>query len=153
MIQIETTSLAVFNQAFGDYISAPTVEGDVLLLGATGLLSSSGAIRYLPGGAYACASGQGSIPVVRRMSGGRTVYRDAGTLNYALISRPDGPLGRPLSGAGHPGAGRALSVSGTDRTCDIAADGKKNLGNCEDRRQARPAPGRCCLIQTCRCPR
>lgn len=72
------------------------------------------------------------IPVVRRMSGGGTVYHDLGNLNYTLISDQTGPLDydrclEPVI--------RALNALGVpaqkNRTCDIAVDGKKISGSAQ----------------------
>ena len=72
------------------------------------------------------------IPVVRRMSGGGTVYHDLGNLNYTLISDQTGPLDydrclEPVI--------RALNALGIpaqkNRTCDIAVDGKKISGSAQ----------------------
>mgnify|MGYP000484988906 CR=1 FL=1 len=78
---------------------------------------------------YADAHG---IHLVRRMSGGGTVYHDLGNLNYTLISDQTGPLDydrclEPVI--------RALNALGIpaqkNRTCDIAVDGKKISGSAQ----------------------
>lgn len=73
-----------------------------------------------------------NIPVVRRMSGGGTVYHDLGNLNYTLITGQSGALdyGRCLAPVL-----RALNALGVpaqkSRTCDMTVDGKKISGSAQ----------------------
>lgn len=66
------------------------------------------------------------IPVVRRMSGGETVYHDLGNVNYIYITRQDGQLDydHSLTPAIH-----ALNAIGVpawkNRTCDLAVEEEK----------------------------
>ena len=72
------------------------------------------------------------IPVVRRMSGGGTVYHDLGNLNYTLISDQHGPLDYDRCLEPVIRALRALGVPAQkNRTCDIAIDGKKISGSAQ----------------------
>lgn len=72
------------------------------------------------------------IPVLRRISGGGTVYHDAGNLNYSLLL--PGAAGRDYRSCMEPVI-EALNRLGVpayfDRVCDIAVDGKKISGSAQ----------------------
>ena len=133
MIQIETTSHdPFFNQAFEDYVFRTYREGDVLLLWRNRPAVVVGCYQNICREVHMRALLDRGIPVVRRMSGGGTVYHDLGNLNYTLISDQTGPLDydrclEPVI--------RALNVLGVpaqkNRTCDIAVDGKKISGSAQ----------------------
>ena len=93
MIQIETTSHdPFFNQAFEDYVFRTYREGDVLLLWRNRPAVVVGCYQNICREVHMRALLDRGIPVVRRMSGGGTVYHDLGNLNYTLISDQTGPL-------------------------------------------------------------
>lgn len=133
MIQIETTSHdPFFNQAFEDYVFRTYREGDVLLLWRNRPVVVVGCYQNICREVHVRALLDRGIPVVRRMSGGGTVYHDLGNLNYTLISDQTGPLDydrclEPVI--------RALNALGIpaqkNRTCDIAVDGKKISGSAQ----------------------
>ena len=133
MIQIETTSHdPYFNQAFEDYVFRTYREGDVLLLWRNRPAVVVGCYQNICREVHMRALLDRGIPVVRRMSGGGTVYHDLGNLNYTLISDQTGPLDydrclEPVI--------RALNALGVpaqkNRTCDIAVDGKKISGSAQ----------------------
>lgn len=133
MIQIETTSHdPFFNQAFEDYVFRTYREGDVLLLWRNRPAVVVGCYQNICREVHMRALLDRGIPVVRRMSGGGTVYHDLGNLNYTLISDQTGPLDynrclEPVI--------RALNALGVpahkNRTCDIAVDGKKISGSAQ----------------------
>ena len=133
MIQIETTSHdPFFNQAFEDYVFRTYREGDVLLLWRNRPAVVVGCYQNICREVHMRALLDRGIPVVRRMSGGGTVYHDLGNLNYTLISDQTGPLDydrclEPVI--------RALNALGVpaqkNRTCDIAVDGKKISGRAQ----------------------
>ena len=86
MIQIETTSHdPFFNQAFEDYVFRTYREGDVLLLWRNRPAVVVGCYQNICREVHVRALLDRGIPVVRRMSGGGTVYHDLGNLNYTLI--------------------------------------------------------------------
>lgn len=154
MIQIETTSHdPFFNQAFEDYVFRTCREGDVLLLWRNRPAVVVGCYQNICREVHMRALLDRGIPVVRRMSGGGTVYHDLGNLNYTLISDQTGPLDydrclEPVI--------RALNALGVpahkNRTCDIAVDGKRYPAVRRRLREAASCTtGRCCLILTCRC--
>ena len=133
MIQIETTSHdPFFNQSFEDYVFRTCREGDVLLLWRNRPAVVVGCYQNICREVHMRALLDRGIPVVRRMSGGGTVYHDLGNLNYTLISDQTGPLDydrclEPVI--------RALNALGVpahkNRTCDIAVDGKKISGSAQ----------------------
>lgn len=133
MIQIETTSHdPFFNQAFEDYVFRTYRESDVLLLWRNRPAVVVGCYQNICREVHMRALLDRGIPVVRRMSGGGTVYHDLGNLNYTLISDQTGPLDynrclEPVI--------RALNALGVpahkNRTCDIAVDGKKISGSAQ----------------------
>ena len=93
MIQIDTTSHdPYFNQAFEDYVFRTYREGDVLLLWRNRPAVVVGCYQNICREVHMRALLDRGIPVVRRMSGGGTVYHDLGNLNYTLISDQTGPL-------------------------------------------------------------
>ena len=93
MIQIETTSHdPFFNQAFEDYVFRTYREGDVLLLWRNRPAVVVGCYQNICREVHVRALLDRGIPVVRRMSGGGTVYHDLGNLNYTLIYDQTGPL-------------------------------------------------------------
>lgn len=133
MIQIETTSHdPFFNQAFEDYVFRTFREDDVLLLWRNRPAVVVGCYQNICREVHVRTLLDRGIPVVRRMSGGGTVYHDLGNLNYTLISDQMGPLDydrclEPVI--------RALNALGVpahkNRTCDIAVDGKKISGSAQ----------------------
>ena len=107
-------------------------EGDVLLLWRNRPAVVVGCYQNICREVHMRALLDRGIPVVRRMSGGGTVYHDLGNLNYTLISDQTGPLDydrclEPVI--------RALNALGVpaqkNRTCDIAVDGKKISGSAQ----------------------
>ena len=91
MIQIETTSHdPFFNQAFEDYVFRTFREDEVLLLWRNRPAVVVGCYQNICREVHVRALLEQNIPVVRRMSGGGTVYHDLGNLNYTLITGQSG---------------------------------------------------------------
>ena len=87
MIQIETTSHdPFFNQAFEDYVFRTFREDEVLLLWRNRPAVVVGCYQNICREVHVRALLEQNIPVVRRMSGGGTVYHDLGNLNYSFIT-------------------------------------------------------------------
>lgn len=133
MIQIETTSHdPFFNQAFEDYVFRTFREDEVLLLWRNRPAVVVGCYQNICREVHVRALLEQNIPVVRRMSGGGTVYHDLGNLNYTLITGQSGALdyGRCLAPVL-----RALNALGVpaqkSRTCDMTVDGKKISGSAQ----------------------
>lgn len=142
MIQIDTTSHdPYFNQAFEDYVFRTYREGDVLLLWRNRPAVVVGCYQNICREVHMRALLDRGIPVVRRMSGGGTVYHDLGNLNYTLISDQTGPLDYDRCLEPVIRALNALGVPAQKTAPAISPSTAKNLRQCaEDRGRARPAP-------------
>jgi lipoate-protein ligase A len=115
-----------YNQAFEEYVFLNFREGDVFLLWQNSPAVIVGCYQNICREVHVEGLRKLGIPVVRRMSGGGTVYHDLGNVNYTLISSQEGlidydrylePVIRALNAIGVPAR--------KDRTCDIAVgDGK-----------------------------
>lgn len=92
-----------------------------------------------------CALLEQNILVVRRMSGGGTVYHDLGNLNYTLITGQSGALDYDRCLAPVLRALNALGVPAQkSRTCDMTVDGKRSPAA---RRRSQTAA--CCTTERC----
>lgn len=133
MIQIETTSHdPFFNQAFEDYVFRTFREGEVLLLWRNRPAVVVGCYQNICREVHVRALLEQNIPVVRRMSGGGTVYHDLGNLNYTLITGQSGALDYDRCLAPVLRALNALGVPAQkSRTCDMTVDGKKISGSAQ----------------------
>ena len=86
MIQIETASHdPFFNQAFEDYVFRTWREGDVLLLWRNRPAVVVGCYQNICREVHMRALLERGIPVVRRMSGGGTIYTDLGGWQFTFI--------------------------------------------------------------------
>ncbi len=133
MIQIETTSHdPFFNQAFEDYVFRIFREDEVLLLWRNRPAVVVGCYQNICREVHVRALLEQNIPVVRRMSGGGTVYHDPGNLNYTLITGQSGALDYDRCLAPVLRALNALGVPAQkSRTCDMIVDGKKISGSAQ----------------------
>ena len=133
MIQIETTSHdPFFNQAFEDYVFRTFREDEVLLLWRNCPAVVVGCYQNICREVHVRALLEQNIPVVRRMSGGGTVYHDLGNLNYTLITGQSGALDYDRCLAPVLRALNALGVPAQkSRTCDMTVDGKKISGSAQ----------------------
>jgi len=133
MIQIETTSHdPFFNQAFEDYVFRTFREDEVLLLWRNHPAVVVGCYQNICREVHVRALLEQNIPVVRRMSGGGTVYHDLGNLNYTLITGQSGALDYDRCLAPVLRALNALGVPAQkSRTCDMTVDGKKISGSAQ----------------------
>ena len=133
MIQIETTSHdPFFNQAFEDYVFRTFREDEVLLLWRNRPAVVVGCYQNICREVHVRALMEQNIPVVRRMSGGGTVYHDLGNLNYTLITGQSGALDYDRCLAPVLRALNALGVPAQkSRTCDMTVDGKKISGSAQ----------------------
>jgi len=133
MITIENPSLdPFFNQAFEEAVFNTVRDEDVFLLWRNRPAVVVGCYQNICREVSAPELLRREIPVVRRMSGGGTVYHDLGNLNYSLIlpqtelldyDRCLEPVLRALHALGVPAR--------KDRTCDIAVDGGKISGSAQ----------------------
>ena len=115
-----------YNQAFEEYVFTHCTDDEVFLLWQNSPAVIVGCYQNICREVRVPLLRELHIPVVRRMSGGGTVYHDLGNVNYTYITPMDGPMDydrclRPVIDA--------LNDIGVparrNRTCDIAiGDGK-----------------------------
>ena len=136
MIQIKTASHDLFfNQAFEDYVFRTWREGDVLLLWRNRPAVVVGCYQNICREVHMRALLERGIPVVRRMSGGGTVYTDLGGWQFTFIEHsPD----RPIEFAQYIGpvvdAVRELGAdAGFNGRSDLLIGGRKFSGNAQYR--------------------
>lgn len=87
MRYIENISLdPYFNQAFEEYVFEHT-EGDVLLLWRNRPAVVCGRFQNLYSEVNVWQAVQDQVALIRRISGGGTVYHDPGNVNYTLIGK------------------------------------------------------------------
>ena len=121
-----------YNQAFEEYVFQTFREDDVFLLWQNSPAVIVGSFQNICREVHVETLRRLGIPVVRRMSGGGTVYHDLGNVNYTYISRQDGmvdydrclqPVINALNDIGVPAR--------KNRTCDIAIGEEKISGSAQ----------------------
>ena len=121
-----------YNQAFEEYVFHTFREDDVFLLWQNSPAVIVGSFQNICREVHVETLRRLGIPVVRRMSGGGTVYHDLGNVNYTYISRQDGmvdydrclqPVINALNDIGVPAR--------KNRTCDIAIGEEKISGSAQ----------------------
>ena len=142
MIQIETTSHdPFFNQAFEDYVFRTFREDEVLLLWRNCPAVVVGCYQNICREVHVRALLEQNIPVVRRMSGGGTVYHDLGNLNYTLITGQSDGAGALAEGPVHSVLRYRLRHRGRglhrDRDSPHAAGARRAVSVCLRDRTAR----------------
>ncbi len=133
MITLDSGSRNPFyNQAFEEYVFETFRDEEVLLLWRNDPAVIVGCYQNICREVHVPTLRRLGIPVVRRISGGGTVYHDAGNLNYSLMlpqterinyQRCMEPVIRALNALGVPAY--------ADRVCDIALDGRKISGSAQ----------------------
>lgn len=121
-----------YNQAFEEFVFQAFQDDDVFLLWQNSPAVIVGSFQNICREVHVETLRRLGIPVVRRMSGGGTVYHDLGNVNYTYITRQDGPLDydrclQPVI--------EALNDIGVparkNRTCDIAIGDRKISGSAQ----------------------
>ena len=121
-----------YNQAFEEFVFETFRDDDVFLLWQNSPAVIVGSFQNICREVHVETLRKLGIPIVRRMSGGGTVYHDLGNVNYTYITRQKGPLDydlclRPvieaLNGIGVPAR--------KNRTCDIAIGDQKISGSAQ----------------------
>lgn len=121
-----------YNQAFEEFVFQAFQDDDVFLLWQNSPAVIVGSFQNICREVHVETLRRLGIPVVRRMSGGGTVYHDLGNVNYTYITRQDGPLDydrclQPVI--------EALNDIGVparkNRTCDIAIGEGKISGSAQ----------------------
>lgn len=121
-----------YNQAFEEYVFLNFRDDDVFLLWQNAPAVIVGCYQNICREVHIASLRRLGIPVVRRMSGGGTVYHDLGNVNYTLMSAQEGlvdydrylePVIRGLNAMGIPAR--------KNRTCDIAIGDRKISGSAQ----------------------
>ena len=136
MIQIETTSHdPFFNQAFEDYVFRNYREDDVLLLWRNRPAVVVGCYQNICREVHMRALLERGIPVVRRMSGGGTIYTDPGGWQFTFIEHsPEQQIEFTQYIGPVVDAVRELGAdAGFNGRNDLLIDGKKFSGNAQYR--------------------
>ena len=134
MLYFENNSLdPYFNQAFEEYIFENYPDDEILLLWRNGPAVVCGSYQNVFAEVNVPKALDAGVAIVRRPSGGGTVYHDEGNLNYTYIRSCKaeevtyGPFIEPMV--------KALNAIGIpaemNRTCDIAIDNLKVSGSAQ----------------------
>ena len=121
-----------YNQAFEEFVFQTFREDDVFLLWQNTPAVIVGSYQNICREVHVETLRKLGIPIVRRMSGGGTVYHDLGNVNYTYITSQDGlvdydrclqPVIEALNAIGVPAR--------KNRTCDIAIGDRKISGSAQ----------------------
>ena len=121
-----------YNQAFEEFVFQTFREDDVFLLWQNTPAVIVGSYQNICREVHVETLRRLGIPIVRRMSGGGTVYHDLGNVNYTYITSQDGlvdydrclqPVIEALNAIGVPAR--------KNRTCDIAIGDRKISGSAQ----------------------
>ena len=121
-----------YNQAFEEVLFTHRTQGEILLLWQNAPAVVCGRYQNVFAEINVPAALEQKVSVIRRETGGGTVYHDPGNLNYTFITDAGEGLdyGRFLSPVVN--ALRALGVPAeTGRICDITVAGKKVSGSAQ----------------------
>ena len=121
-----------YNQAFEEFVFETFRDDDVFLLWQNSPAVIVGSYQNICREVHVETLRKLGIPIVRRMSGGGTVYHDLGNVNYTYITSQDGlvdydrclqPVIDALNDIGVPAR--------KNRTCDIAIGDRKISGSAQ----------------------
>lgn len=120
-----------YNQAFEEYVYQTYLDDDIFLLWQNAPAVVVGSYQNICREVHVEALRQRGIPVVRRISGGGTVYHDLGNVNYTYIVRAgaldyDAVLSPVITALNEIGVPARKS-----RTCDIAIGDLKISGSAQ----------------------
>lgn len=121
-----------YNQAFEEFVFQTFTEDDVFFLWQNSPAVVVGSYQNICREVHVETLRKLGIPIVRRMSGGGTVYHDLGNVNYTYIMRQDGPLDYDRCLQPVIAALNAIGVPARkNRTCDIAIGDQKISGSAQ----------------------
>ena len=121
-----------YNQAFEEFVFENYAEDDVFYLWQNRPAIVVGCYQNICREVNVHALRRRGVPVVRRMTGGGTVYHDLGNVNYSFMLRADGALDYdhyldPVIAA----LNRMGIPAHKNRSCDIAIGDKKISGSAQ----------------------
>ena len=121
-----------YNQAFEEFVFETFRDDDVFLLWQNSPAVIVGSFQNICREVHVETLRKLGIPIVRRMSGGGTVYHDLGNVNYTYITRQKGPLDYDLCLQPVIDALNDIGVPARkNRTCDIAIGEEKISGSAQ----------------------
>ena len=121
-----------YNQAFEEYVFQTYLDDDVFFLWQNTPAVVVGSYQNICREVHVESLRRLGIPVVRRMSGGGTVYHDLGNVNYTYILRTSGALDYDAVLSPVIAALNAIGVPARkNRTCDIAIGERKISGSAQ----------------------
>ena len=121
-----------YNQAFEDYIFQAFPDDDIFFLWQNTPAVVVGSYQNICREVHVESLRRLGIPVVRRMTGGGTVYHDLGNVNYTYILRTNGDLNYDEVLSPVIAALNAIGVPARkNRVCDIAIGDRKISGSAQ----------------------
>lgn len=121
-----------YNLAFEEYIFRTVREEDVFLVWQNSPCVVAGSGQNLCREVRPALLRRLGIPMLRRVSGGGTVYHDLGNVNYSLITAQEGPTDYEKSLAPIVAALNRTGVPASRRgVCDLAVGEKKISGSAQ----------------------
>ena len=121
-----------YNQAFEEYVYQTYLDDDIFLLWQNAPAVVVGSYQNICREVHVEALRQRGIPVVRRISGGGTVYHDLGNVNYTYIVRASGTVDYDAVLSPVIAALNEIGVPARkNRTCDIAIGDLKISGSAQ----------------------
>lgn len=121
-----------FNQAFEEYVFEHFQNGDIFFTWQNSPTVIVGQNQNIYREVDILKLYKKNIPVVRRMTGGGTVYHDLGNINYTFISNSDQNLSYDRFLDPMTNALCALGLNAhKNSVCDIAVDGLKISGSAQ----------------------
>ena len=121
-----------YNQAFEEFVFQAFPEDDLFFLWQNSPAVVVGCYQNICREVSVPALQRLGIPVVRRSSGGGTVYHDLGNVNYTFLVRKDGPVDYDRCLLPMVEALNAIGVPARkNRVCDIAIGEQKISGSAQ----------------------
>ena len=126
------SNVPLYNQAFEEYVYETFRDDDIFQLWQNSPAVVVGSYQNICREVHVEALRQRGIPVVRRISGGGTVYHDLGNVNYTYIVRANGTVDYDAVLSPVIAALNAIGVPARkSRTCDIAIGDLKISGSAQ----------------------
>ena len=120
-----------YNQAFEEYVFQAFPSDDVFLLWVNDPAVVVGSHQNICREVHVETLRRLGIPVVRRITGGGTVYHDRGNVNYTYITQSDGLDYDQCLGPVIAALNRMGIPAEKSKTCDLAIGGRKISGSAQ----------------------